>query len=209
MKKIATLLLSVLLLVGYAKEEFINSASTDSVSTIFYFEGTLEDTMLSKNLAWYDRQSFYVNYNTEIVDELRFNYSWDSRYFSSHNTQHYSADYYSQLTGGSITVEIYDSTLLPSILAKTVHSDEFGDTLQVSLALGLNNTRYRNNGSAFDFRINSVKDTTIGRSLPYSSNFYKIFHISIPHLTLYGIDDPTIKKEVKNLEMRFPVIIYD
>lgn len=209
MKKTVIFLFSALLLVGCAKEEFLNKVSTDNVSAIFYFNGTIEDTTLSKNFAWYDTRSFYSNYKTEILDELRFNYSWDSRQFLNSNTNNYSSDYYSHLTGGSITVELYDSTLLPSILGKTVRSDQFGDTLKVNLTLGLHNYGYKSNGSAFDFRINSVKDSAIVYHLNKQTENFKIYSISIPKIILRNRDDTTQTKEVTDLEMRFPVIIWD
>jgi hypothetical protein len=184
MKSTSIFAIALVFLLSCEKENTLQVYSTETISNIFYFNAVVEDTAVTKNLAWYDTRSFYSEYHTEIIDELRFNYDWDSRYFLNSNSKNYSSDYYDLLTGGSLTIGIYDSTLLDSIFGRTVKSNAFGNDLKIDLTIGLDNTRYWNKESVFDIRINSIKDTAIVYHYGGGTENFKIYSISIPQITL-------------------------
>ena len=209
MKLISIFAIALVFLMSCKKENILQVYSTETISNIFYFNAIVDDTAVTKNLAWYDTRSFYSEYHTEIIDELRFNYDWNSTYFLTSNTKNHSSDYYDLLTGGSLTIEIYDSTLLDSIFGRTVKSNAFGEALKVNLTLGLNNTGYWNKESVFDIRINNVKDTTRVYHYGGGTENFKIYSVSIPQITLENRDNPSDTREVKDLEMRYPVILWD
>lgn len=208
MKSTFTFIFTIILFICCTKEETLQVTSVDNVSTIFYFKGKLNDTLIAKDLAWYSSRSDFQEWHTEIVDETRIGYQWHSDYFIT-QTKHYLPDYYDLLSGGLIQIRILDSTLLKSILGKTIRSNAYGDTLEINLSLGLNDKGYWKNNSVFDFRINSIKDTAIAYYSETRTAKFKAVSISIPKITLHQMDDPSKAKEIEDLEMRFPVIIWD
>jgi hypothetical protein len=194
----------LIFLVSCTKENSLNISRTDTVYNIFYFNAITENDTISKNLSWYDTDSYYNATHTEVYDETRLIYSWTSDNSSFHTT-HYSPDYYNVLKGGSIGMIIADSTLMDKMVGNTIRSNAYGDTLELFFNIQLGDMYYWSKGSVFDFRINSLTDTTLVTSINRGQSDVRIFDISIPTIEVANYYDSTDFATIKDIRMRVPI----
>jgi hypothetical protein len=209
MKLHYALLLTITLFLGCEKEKLTQEYTTSTVSDIFYFEAQINDSIISKNLAWYGTTSFYSLYHTEVVDEYKFSFTWGNGGAYKPRTMHPNAEYYSLINGGFVNVTILDSTKIDSIMGNLIPSDKFGENFQVDFGIGVNEDRFWAIDSIFDVEIKYEKDTTMVRHYNRDTEKFKIYTVKIPRVILRNSTNDSFVKEVRNFKIRYPVIVWD
>lgn len=190
---------------GCKKEETLKINITDSTASPFYLSLKADGDLIEKNLSWYGGFSIFRERYSSFEESLRIRYTWSSTP-STFLSSHYDPTYYDDMSEGFVMLEIYDSTLLDKLVGTTVSSDQYGGDLNIRMAFTNQEKGWESVGSVFDFRINSIKDTTMVDFPFRRESNYKIISLDIPNIQMRQIEDTTQSIAVEDIKMRFLVI---